>query len=289
MRSIAVFTCVIICLLSACAPAPSVTPTGAPISTSTPTHVLPTASPSSTPLQPLNMKSSLVEIRQRMLISSEYWHSLWIQFEVVEFPLEGSNSMRRADRLQAWLRQPGEALLLLGCMGDCTPTYFLVSDGMRTLEADLGTGVTQQGEVPPSDDESALEQLLPYPVNEMVFPSELILRQGNYTVIGEETYAVIGEEAIEHHPVILVEFTPLPAASTVERLSIDALTGLVLRWEINTTRNGVQKPDCEYTVSRILLEPQFDPGLFTLEIPAALFFQEGAQWTVTHGLETPVR
>ena len=76
-------------------------------------------------LQPLNAKSSLAEIRQRMLHSSEFWQTLWIQFQVLEFPPEGSNTMSCADRLQVWLQQPAEALLLLGCLGDCNPDYFL--------------------------------------------------------------------------------------------------------------------------------------------------------------------
>lgn len=289
MRSIALLACVFLCLLGACAGVPPAASTEAAVSTSTPTHVLPFPTPTSTPLQLLNKKSSLEEIRQRMLHSAETWNTLWIQFEVLEFPLEGSITMRRADRLQVWLRQPAEALLLLGCLGDCNPVYFLVSDGTHTLGVDLPTGEKQLGDVSSSEETSALELMLPHPVNEMVFPALQFQRQGTYTVIGEDTYAVIGEETVEHLPIILIEFTPLSDRSITESFSIDALTGIVLRREVITTKNGEISMDCEYSVSRLLLDPQFAPDLFKLELPAAVFFQEGPEWTVTHGIETPVR
>jgi hypothetical protein len=288
MRSIAALAFVIICLLTACAPTPSEIPTGEAVETPTPTHVLPSATPTSTPLQPLNAGSSLEEIRQRMLHSSETWNTLWIQFQVLEFPLEGSDTMRRADRLQVWLQQPAEALLLLGCLGDCNPSYFLVSDGAQTLGVDL-PGEEQRGEVPSSEDGSALALLLPHPVNEMIFPGVLFQRQGTYTVTGEESLGVIGEDSVVQRPVILVEFSPLPDAGITERFTIDALTGIVLSRAVIATKNGEISMDCEYTISRLMVDPQFAPGLFTLEVPAALFFQAGPGWTSTHGIETPVR
>ena len=289
MRSIAALACVLLCLITACVDAPTPAATGEPVSTPTPTHVLPSATPTSTPLQPLNAKSSLEEIRQRMLHSSEFWQTLWIQFQVLEFPPEGSNTMSRADRLQVWLQQPAEALLLLGCLGDCNPDYFLVSDGTQTLGVDLPTGEEQLGDVPSIEDGSALALLLPYPVNEMIFPAVLFQRQGTYVVTGEDTHGVIGEETVEQRPVILVEFTPLSDASITESFSIDALTGLVLSREVITKKNGEISMWCEYSISALQFDPQFAADLFTLEIPGAIFFQGGPEWTSTHGIETPVR
>lgn len=284
-----VLSCLITCLVSACAGVPIAISTSEAVETPTPTHILPSATPTSTPLQLLNKNSTLEEIRQRMLHSSEFWQTLWIQFAVLEFPPEGSNTMSRADRLQVWLQQPAEALLLQGCLGDCDPSYFLVSDGTQILGVDLPTGEEQLGDVPASDNGLALAQLLPYPVNEMIFPAMLFQRQGTYVVTGEDTYGVIGEEKVEQRPIILVEFTPLSDASITESFSIDALTGMVLSREVITTKNGEISMDCEYTISALLLDPHFTADLFTLEVPAALFFQGGPEWTSTHGIETPVR
>ncbi len=295
-------------LLAACGAPPSATPTPevatrAPAVSEQPevqaslTPEQPAGSPTATPpsatLAPLDLTSDLETIRLRMLHSHANWHSLWIQIEAVEFPPEGSDQLIGLQRLQVWIRQPGEVLLLRGFIADADPDYVFISDGERYLEADLATGEIQEGEVAPSVLEPffppeeitdtvslhPLDGMIGYPAGSMIFPAGLAQRQGTYELIGEDT--VVGRAAL------IIDFTPEPTGLISDRFRIDALTGILLRHQVLGKTGGGERVESDLTVSRIVFDPDIADNLFRLEIPENVHFQEGPEWTVTTGPWTP--
>lgn len=277
-------------LLAGCAAPAAGTPTPeAPIETSavstqpgplpTNTPQPPGATPTATEtLAPLGLQSDLESIRLRMLHSQDYWHSMWMELEVTEYPPEGSDLLVRFLRLQAWIRQPAEVLLLRGPI-DGDPDYMLVSDGARYLEADLSTGLTQEGEIAPF----VLEPFVPpeaitdtitgyplagmigYPAGEMIFPTGLAQRQGTYELIGEDNVA--GRAAL------IVDWTPQPTGLIADRFRIDALTGVLLRHQVLGKTGGGERVQSDLVVTHILYDPEFANDLFTVTQPESLHFQ----------------
>lgn len=252
-----------------------------------------TAPPTSTPTAPpaapapLDLSSDLETILQRMRASHETWGALWVQFEAMEFPPPGTDQVAHLARLQIWLRQPGEVLLLCGPMGDGNPDYIFISDGTRSLQADLRAGATHAGEVAPGplgiffpqvDGTQATFDCPPAGmavnrVGALIFPADLANREGNYALVDEAT--VSGRRALT------VEFTPAANNHIVDRLRIDALTGFVLHRVVLEETSANVWDVSEITVSRIVYDPEIDSALFRLAIPEGVYFQEGPEWTVT--------
>lgn len=292
MRITTLIAATAILLLTACGGLPPATPAGEvatqaeilPSSTpEQPTAAPPTLTSPAPPLAPLDLTSDIEAIRLRMLHSHETWRSLWVQFHLVVFPLEGSDQPIHLERLQVWIRQPAELLLLNGSWGDVDPDYFFVSDGTLFLDADLRAGTIQEGDVapgilepflPPEELTGAiishpLAEMIGYPAGPMIFPVGLAQRQGTYELIGEDTVA--GRAAL------ILDFTPRPAGLIFERLSLDALTGLLLRQQVLTkTADGEQMLSDLY-VFPIKYDPAFPAGLFTLEVPESVRFQEAPE------------
>ena len=296
MRAKIILAMAVILLCAGCgaqpqAPPPLASPTQAPTLTATaepsptrtpqPPTSTPTLVPPTPTLAPLSMASGIDAIRQRMLHSRETWQSLWIQFSAVQFPPAGSDQFIRLARLQIWIRQPAEVLLLcVSTWGDADPDYIFVSDGTGFLEAELRTGYRQEGEIKLSN----LGLFLPVvPLTEMIFecppagvvgslvhaliyPAGLARQEGIYTLVGEETVA--------RRAAVVVEFTTGPDDLIVDRYSLDALTGLVLQHQVLDRTGPTEWVVSEISVFPIVYDPEYPAGLFKLEIPQEVRFQE---------------
>ncbi|HET7010989.1 MAG TPA: hypothetical protein VFI11_09460, partial [Anaerolineales bacterium] len=232
--------------------------------------------PSATALAPLNLASDGETIRLRMLHSHENWRSIWAQLHAVVPLPEGTDDFIRLARLQVWIRQPNEVLLLRGSFGDADPDYFFVSNGFRFLEANLVTGETQEAEVLPgilppfSDSEETTDPISIFAIGRLIFPAGLSQRRGTYEVIGEATVAGRGA--------VIVDFTPQATGLIVDRFHIDALTGVLLRHQVLDLSGGDERVVSDVSLAPIIYDAEFDPGLFRLAIPDNVHFQEGPEW-----------
>jgi len=292
MRRTSALVVAAILLLAGCGAPPTDTPmveapTDVP-SAPTPSETLPspaTEQPAATigptqavaTLLPLSLQSDLETIRLRMLHSHQNWRSIWLELEVTEYPPEGSDLLVRYHRVQVWVRQPAELLLLRG-PADGDPDYFSVSDGTHFLEADLSTGATQEGEITPyalepfvapeaiTDTISGhpLEGMIRYPGGEMVFPTGLAQRQGTFELIGED--AVAGRDAL------IVDWAPQPTGLIADRFRIDALTGVLLRHQVLGKTGGGERVESDLAVTHIVFDPEFPSGLFSVGLPETLHF-----------------
>ena len=297
MRSAITLVVATTILLVGCGRSPTVSPTLEAPTDAPAASTQPETPPSATPEQPadtrtatapaatlvpLDLLSDLETIRLRMLQSHNNWHSIWVELEVTEFPPEGSDLLVRYSRFQVWVRQPAEVLLLRGPV-DGDPDYLFVSDGARYLEADLSTGLTQEGEIAPyvlepfvAPEEITdtiygypLAGMFGYPAAEMIFPTGLAQRQGTYELIGEDN--VVGRAAL------IVDWTPQPTGLIADRFRIDALTGVLLRHQVLGKTGGGERVESDLVVTRIVYDPEFASDLFTVGLPEDLRFQEPAE------------
>jgi len=261
------------------APSPSVAP---PLyETPTTAPVLPTEVPGSTPdSEPLSILSDVETIRQRMLHSNATWNSLWCDATLTWFPREGSNYLAQTERVQIWIQQPAQALVLRGPV-DGDPNRVWVSDGTRTLEADLEAGSTSEGEVPesvhqlfiPPDALSDTIYLFPLagmlgtPLSDAIFPTGLAQRVG--------IYQVVEVDAVADRPALVVDWTA-PTGLVADRFRIDIQTGVILRWLVLGKTGGGDQVENEYLITQIAYDVDFPPETFSLQIPDPLQFAASA-------------
>jgi hypothetical protein len=231
-------------------------------------------------LEPLSILSDVETVRQRMLHSNATWSSLWCDATLTWFPREGSNYLAQTERVQIWIQQPAQALVLQGPV-DGEPNRVWVSDGTRTLEADLEAGSTSEGEVPesvrqpfiPPDTLSDTIYLFPLAgmlgtaLSDAIFPTGLAQRVG--------TYQVIEMGAVADRPALVVDWTA-PTGLVADRFRIDVQTGVILRWLSLGKSGGGEHVQNEYLITQIAYDVDFPPGTFSLQIPDPLQFAASA-------------
>ncbi|MCJ7708624.1 MAG: hypothetical protein MUO38_13540, partial [Anaerolineales bacterium] len=175
---------------------------------------------------------------------------------------------------------PAQALVLQGPV-DGDPNRVWVSDGTRTLEADLEAGSPSEGEVPesvrqpfiPPDTLSdtiyffPLAGMLGTPLSDAIFPTGLAQRVG--------IYQVIEMEAVADRPALVVDWTA-PTGLVADRFRIDVQTGVILRWLSLGKSGGGEHVQNEYLITQIAYDVDFPPGTFSLQIPDPLQFAASA-------------
>ncbi len=281
---------------SASAPAaPTQTLTPEPSLTPTDTPIPPTASPTIPPITPtltlLSPTSDLESIRQRMLHSFETWHTLWIQISSLARP-DAAGTDVRFERMQIWVRQPAE-LLVIACRysGDYDPEYYFVSNGTRYLEADLLNRTTREGDVNPVSltplvptaakpgtiADVPLRKFIPAPAGDMIFPTGLAQLPGTYAPAGE------ARNINKSRPHVVVDFSPEGMGEIIDRFNVDAFTGILLDWIVlSKLADGTQDELASYQAWPVVVDPEFAPDIFKLEVPSRLHFQEGPEWNVVY-------
>jgi hypothetical protein len=299
-RTFSVF--LLLALLTSCTPMatppPSAAPTATPVPASEPSAVptsaampayetatappeLPTEAPSPTAaLEPLSILSDVETIRQRMLHSNATWHTLWCDATLTWFPPEGSDYLAQTERVQIWVQQPAQALVLRGPV-DGNPNHLWVSDGTRILEADLETGSISENEMPeyvrqpfiPPDTLSdtigpfPLGGMLGTPLSDALFPTGLAQRTG--------VYEVIGMDAVAGRPALIVDWTA-PTGLVADRFRIDVQTGVLLRWLVLGKTGGGEHVENEYLITQIVYNVDFPSDTFSLRVPEPLQFAASA-------------
>lgn len=250
------FMLVILILLTACSSQGEQLPKGGPFLTPTPlTTPLPAAVVgAATPLAELAQAPTLAPtldtqapsapesitdgqaLRQLMLFSHTYWRNLWADGWIVLYAGDGSTDPLQVTHTQLWVEQPGKARVVSG--PQTGPQNLWVSDGLGysmdhgpVQELPIGIG---QAFNPPTILSDTIQPyplagMLGTPLSDMAFPTALAQRGGEFQVIGEEQTA--GRTAI----VALWSFQP--GGPVVDRMWVDAQTGILLRW-INYSKPG---------------------------------------------------
>ncbi len=258
---------------------PTITPSST-LEQPTPTPATP--SPTAT-WAPLDMQSDIDTIRERMVHSHESWQSLWVQFSAFKFPPQGSDEYIQLARIQIWMRQPGEVLLLCGFLADADPDYIFISDGEHTLEAEFRTGFQHEGEVmlnplgiffpqvenPEESFDCPPKGMVINLVREMIFPAEIARREGNYTLTGEDS--------VSRRAALVIEFRDQADDLIFDRYWIDVLTGMVLEHHVIDMTGGSVWVVSEISVFPLVFDPEYPADFFKLEIPEVVKFQEAPE------------
>jgi hypothetical protein len=107
---------------------------GNPVADITPTPVTPAMLP-----VPLSTLSEPLQVFQRIFESERYYHTLWVQAQVIEYGPPGLIGPPEVKQLQAWISRPSLSLTLLGDP-DGTLERVTWSNAGNTYSIDLSTG-----------------------------------------------------------------------------------------------------------------------------------------------------
>ena len=210
--------------------------------------------PSAPPPQALSMKSSSEEILQRLVESSSFWQNVWVDAQAVDYGPPSYRGPPAAQRLQAWVRQPGQSFELHGVLGEDPGASSLVTGGLAYRST--------LGETP----SLALEAVAPGALlsgspalHEMLFPdqSAWVTRPGAFQPTGEEQAA--------RRAALLVDWFNEQGGREA-RLWVDAVTGVVLRWQ-QFADLDLQTVVSDVVVTAIDYDHTLREGLFDPQIP----------------------
>lgn len=244
----------ILFLLSACSPA------GKPTAASVPPAVGPGIEPPTpTPVPPPELRGVL-EIQQLMLHSHTHWKSLQASALASLFPPTGVQAEPQNTSVQIWIEQPGKARVIAGPANQ-PPMHVFISDGQNVRNdndalSPLPSSVLETFNAPTELTDSVtpypLSGYLGTPVSDLLFPTGLAQRGGEYRLLGKESVA--GREAYR------VEWGREPG-ELIDRFWVDTQTGVILRHQ------SYGKQDSTTPVSDVRLTAiQFD-----LDLPTSLF------------------
>jgi hypothetical protein len=209
-----------------------------------------------------------------MLHSHKTWSAIFLEAKITVYPPEGSDTLARLTRLQAWVRQPAEALVLSGPRG-APPTSIFVSDGSHYVQADLATGMTSEGDIAPFDLEPfiapeafsdtingyPLAGMIGFPAGDLIFPTGLAQRQG--------VYEVVDFDVLAGRRVLILDWTA-PTGVIADRFRIDALTGVLLRQQNLGKTGGGETVQTDIIVTRIVYDPEIPAEVFRVQVPETL-------------------
>lgn len=265
-------------LLAACSVLPSpANPTpfpkpgsGAPVIGGTPV-ILPT--PARTALQE-EIPIDSVDIQELMLTSHANWQSLWADGEIVYYAPDGSENPVQTIRVQIWIEQPGKTRVLTGDAGGA-PVQQTASDGayMKGPENFIQPipDFILQPFNPPSVTSDTIyphpsTSLLNTPLGDLVFPTALAQRGGEYTITGTES--TIGREAFS------VEWRREPGGAVVDRFLVDSQTGVLLLQQ-NYGKPGGASLNYQLFIDQLSINHLFPETTFSLGLPLPGSFASG--------------
>lgn len=163
--------------------------------------------PTPSPGAPLSLEATSDQIIQHLRQSSSRWSSLWVDALI----MTGQKNATHVDREQAWLA-PGASRWLSGMQGSPPSLVLVCVDGSCTL-ASLPAGERQ-----PASSSTGI----PSQLDRLVYPEDFTYQGGEFAPIRIEE--LLGRETL------VVEWVS-PTGRREDRLWVDTVTGLVLRWQ----------------------------------------------------------
>jgi WD40 repeat protein len=158
--------------------------------------------------------------------------------------------------------------------GEGLQQYFYASDGVQSLEMDLGTGSSQLGQMPgfaaaiaaftpPAGFSDTiyghpLAGTIGSPFDDRIFPTGLAQREGTYTPIAIEQTA--GRECL------VVDWS-FPNGARASRYWVDLQTGVLLRGQ-EFGKGGGEDLQSEFVMDQVIFDPVFNASLFSLQLKA---------------------
>ena len=221
-------------------------------------------------LNPLNVQSDSETIRLRLLHSYTFWKALWADATVTWYPLPGSKDPPQINHEQLWVSQADHWFksLIGPIQGD--PETVKICDGTSILDMNLKSGQaeTQQlpnfGKEPYNPSELVTDTVYPHPLSgligsplsEMVLSSSLGQRSGSFQAA--QLVELAGRQAL------IVDWSRQPGVR-VDRMWVDAQTGVILRWQ-NFSKEGGDALASDLTINSIQYSEGYPAEMFSLKI-----------------------
>lgn len=227
------------------------------------TPLLPTAIPAikSTPELSSELPSG-AEIQELMWFSHTRWQSLWLEAQIIQYDPNGMQLPESNTMLQIWINQPAQVRLVSGSLNS-SPNRLWVSDGRNYREsgsamAEMPPYVLDPFYAPPI---SPTDTIYPFPIagmlgtpfGDLIFSTPLAQRGGTFTVIRNEIYL--------NRAAVVVEWGLQPGGALIDRLWVDAQTGVILRKQ-NFTKGGDQPVSSDMFVTEIFFDVVFAENTF---------------------------
>jgi len=228
-------------------------------SSKTPAH--PSAPPGPTPSPAAGLTDGSA-VQQLMLNSAANWRSLHVVYRIETFPPLQSSTLPELQIQELWIRQPGEFKVHVRA-SETQPETLLLSDGKTILDnagsrSDLPASVFEPFTPPdlPANrvQPHPLAGLLDTPVSDLVFPTGLAQRAGEYRATGQETLA--------GRPAIVVEWGEAPGA-LADRFWVDERSGVILRRQ-NYAKDNPLAPLTDVQATLFAVDREIPQGLFDL-------------------------
>ncbi len=214
---------------------------------------------------PLTLDSDSEAIRQRILYSYQNWQTMWVEAQVDDL----NGAVASSQRVQVWLNQPAQARILSGPI-EGAPASLWISDGEKTrtgeevrIDPDYTPPAIESDTVYPHP----MTGIMPTPLSELLFPSGMTQRGGEYRPINIETVA--GREAL------IVEWNR-PDGSLTDRFWVDTVTGVILR-DQNYGKGGDGGLTSDITVIAIQYDLELPSGTFDRLAPFPPSFATGPE------------
>jgi outer membrane lipoprotein-sorting protein len=221
--------------------------------------------PTPTPIPPPELRGAL-EIQQLMLQSHTRWNSLQAGAVASLFPPAGTNAEAQNTSVQVWIEQPGKARVIDGPV-DQAPNHIFISDGQNTRlnnepPQPLPPSVLETFVAPTALTDTVtphpLSGFLGTPVSDLIFPTGLAQRGGEYRLVGKESAA--GREAY------VVEWGRAPG-ELIDRFWVDTQTGVILRHQSYGKEDSVT-PVSDIRLTSVQFDQDIPDDLFRLDDPS---------------------
>jgi outer membrane lipoprotein-sorting protein len=254
------FPILILLLLSGCASPAN--PTEASVPQATAPGIEP---PTPTPVPPPELRGAL-EIQQLMIHSHTRWKSLQASAIASLFPPTGTNAEPQNTSVQIWIEQPGKARVIDGPT-DQAPKHIFVSDGQNVRvdnepPSPLPLSVLETFIAPTELTDTVtpypLSGYLGTPVSDLIFPTGLAQRGGEYRLLGKESAA--GRVAYR------VEWGREPG-ELIDRFWVDAQTGVILRHQSYGKQDSTT-PVSDIRLTAVQYDLDLPPSIFQLDDPS---------------------
>jgi hypothetical protein len=224
----------------------------------------------------LTLESNSETIRRKLLYSASDWRTIWADASLSLFPDSNQPEQVRVQRAQLWISQHDGRFRLVWGANSPQVDGAAISDGqtVRRLAVESGQisgeslpSAVRQVFIPP---EAISNTIVPHPLTgtigsplaDQLLPTIFGQRSGSFTVRTLDVIA--GRDAL------VVDWAP-PQGTTVDRLWVDVLTGVVLRWQ-NFGKTGGERVEQDYQIHQIQYDAEFPSELFDQQSLSKPFF-----------------
>jgi hypothetical protein len=215
-----------------------------------------------TPTPRLSLNSSSEEIRKAILESAREWETIWMDGVVTWYAPAGLEAPPQVFREQVWIDRVTPRFRTLLGPGEGEAEQFVASDGISILKIDLKSGRSELSSLPAfvtEDSGDSAQQALWGQIGTPL--SEIALASSYAVPLEAGIYRPVGMEIVAGREALIVEVTRPDAELPQWRMSLDILTGVILKLA-EFGEGGEAELRGERLVNQVVYDDPFADNLF---------------------------